>query len=109
MTADNAREGVACQHSALASSASGNHIVCCAGIQKNCCQNTNLNIGQLCLIICGIHTIVVYLMSHRFYNFLQRTLNNSVLSCLAVLINQCNFHVKNPLSDDSMHRSPINQ
>ena len=86
MSADNAREGIARKHCALTGTASGNHIVGCAGIQQNCCENTHLNVGELRFIVRCVHAVVEYLKSHGLYYFLQGITDHGVFRALAVLI-----------------------
>ena len=93
VTAKNTGEGVTSEHSALAGTATGDYKVASAGVKKNGGENTDLNIGKLLLVLCGIHTVVVNLVTEGLYYALEGIADKCVLSCLAVLVDKCNFHL----------------
>ena len=95
VTAKNTGEGVTSEHSALAGTTTGDYKIACAGVEKNCGEDTDLNVGELLLVLSRVHTVVIYLVTKGLYNLLKSVADKSVLSRLAVLVNKCNFHYKN--------------
>ena len=92
VTAENTWEGVTSEHSALARAASGDNEIASTGVKKNCGEDTDLNVGKLLLVLSGVHTIVVYLVTEGLNYLLKSVADKSVLSCLAVFVDKCNFH-----------------
>ena len=96
VAAKNTGEGVTSEHSALTCTATGDYEVASAGVEKNCGEDTDLNVGELLLVLSGVHTVVVYLVTKGLYNHLKSVADKSILSRLAILVNKCNFHYKIP-------------
>ena len=92
VTAKNSGEGVTSEHCALAGTATGDNEVACAGVKKSCSKNSYLNVGELLLILCRIHAIVMYLVTEGLYYLFKSIADKSVFSRLAVFIDKCNFH-----------------
>ena len=69
VTAKNAGEGVTSEHCALACAAACDYKVACAGVEKNCGEDTDLNVGKLLLVLCGIHTVIEHLVTERLNIF----------------------------------------
>ncbi len=93
VTAKHTGEGVTSEHSALTCAATGDNEVASAGVKKNSGEDTDLNVGKLLLVLCGIHTVVMYFVTEGLNYLLKSVTDKSVLSCLAVLVNECNFHL----------------
>ena len=96
VTAKNAGEGVTSEHCTLAGSASGDNEIACAGVKKNCGEDTDLNVGKLLLVLCGIHTVVEYLVTEGLYHLLKSVADKGVFSRLAVFVYKCDFHFQIP-------------
>ena len=92
MTADHAGETVQRQHGAFAGAASGDNIVTGAGVEQNGSKNAVLNVGELCLVFCSIHAVVVNGMSHGFNHFFKGFFDDCIFCSLAVFIDKCNAH-----------------
>jgi hypothetical protein len=92
VAAENSGEGVASKHSALTRAASGDNEIASAGVKKGCGKDTDLNVGKLLLILCGIHTVIEYLMAEGLNYLLKSIADKSVLGSLAIFIYKSNFH-----------------
>jgi hypothetical protein len=92
VTAKNTGEGVTSEHCALTGTATGDNEITGTGVKKNCGENTDLNVGKLLLVLCGIHSVVEYLVTERLYNTLKSLADKFVFSRLAIFIDKCNFH-----------------
>ena len=92
MSAQNLGEGITCKHGTFAGSASGDHEIRCTGVQKNCCQNTVLYVGQGIGILCAAHTVVEYFMTHGLYYFFKSSTDHFILGSLTVFIDQSYLH-----------------
>ena len=97
VTAKNAWEGVACKHSTLAGTAAGDDKVARTGVKENCGEDTDLNVGKLLLVLCGVHAVVVYLVAEGLDYLLKGVADKSVFSRLAIFIDKSDFHSQIPL------------
>ena len=68
MATEHLWERVAGEHSALTGSTACDYEISSAGVQQDSGKNTVLDICKLMLILCGVHTIIEYGVSHRLYH-----------------------------------------
>ena len=92
MAADDVREAVHGQHGAFARAAAGDDVVRSTGIQQDGAQNAHLHIGQLRLVLRGVHAVVVHDVTHRLDHLFERVEDQRVLGCLAVFVDERNTH-----------------
>ena len=92
VAADHPGEAVHGQHGPLAGAAAGDDIVRRAAVQQQRTQNAALDVGELGLVVGGVHAVVVYSVAHGLHHFFQRRQDNAVLCRLAVFVDECDFH-----------------
>ena len=92
VAAEHAGEAVAGQHGALAGAAAGDHIVGRAGGEQQGGQQAALDVGELALVLGGVHAVVDHGVTHGFHDLLQGGLDHGILGRLAVFVDERNTH-----------------
>ena len=86
VSAEHAREHVAGQHCALACAAAGNHVVRGLGVEQDGGQQAVHHVGQLSLVLGGVHTVVVNRVAHGLHDLFQVVADHFILGGLAVFV-----------------------
>ena len=93
MAAQHFGKGIAGQHGSLAGTAAGDHIVRRAAVQQDGPQDAALDVGELGLVVRGVHAVVVYGVAHGLHHFFQGRQDGAVLGRLAVLVDERDLHI----------------
>ena len=109
VTAKHAWERVKCKHSTFTSTTACYNKISSTAVKKDSCEDTILNISKRVRILCRIHTIIVNNMSLCLSYSRKSIINHRILSCLTILINQCNTHNIKPafFFDYGLYKSHI--
>ena len=92
MAAQHPGEAVQSQHGALAGAAAGDHIIGGAAVEQDGGQDAVLDIGQLGLVVGGVHAVVDHLVAHGLHRLLEGGEDDAVLGGLAVFVDERDLH-----------------